>query len=239
MSAPQLGVERGPVGLVALEDRWRGPTTAAAPTARTAAAASSASRTRASPGRRACRRRPGWSGRAGAPCAHAGTLLTVRQYFSSAPNSPVSSSRSTRSVDLVLGRVRVGAAQLPRAQPAQLEDLEHVDEVDAGREREQRSSAAIDHRPAGVEIAVVVASTGRSAARPRAPAIVQRPRVQVEHGPALREADPVEAVVEVVGVAAVDRAPVLDPLGHHEARVEERHGEHDQRARRARSGRWS
>src|SRR5215218_7991095 len=35
------------------------------------------------------------------------------------------------SVDLVLGRVGIGVAQLPRAQPAQLEDLQHEHEVGA------------------------------------------------------------------------------------------------------------
>ena len=57
-----------------------------------------------------------------------------------------------------------------------------------------------------------------------------RPRVQVEDGPALAEPDPVHAVMEVIGVGAVDGAAVLDPLGDDEAGVEERHGEDDQRA---------
>src|SRR4051812_16940683 len=39
-------------------------------------------------------------------------------------------------VDLVLAGVRVQPAQLPGAQPAPLEDLQHVDEVDAGGDGE-------------------------------------------------------------------------------------------------------
>src|SRR3954464_13796936 len=50
-------------------------------------------------------------------------------------------------VDLVLAGLRVRAAQLPCAQPAQLEDLEHVDEVDARREAE-REERAHHQRPA-------------------------------------------------------------------------------------------
>src|SRR5918994_7129979 len=42
-------------------------------------------------------------------------------------------------VDVVLGGTRVGPAQLPRAQPAQLEDLEHVDEVGGRRERDHEA----------------------------------------------------------------------------------------------------
>ncbi len=43
------------------------------------------------------------------------------------------------------------------------------------------------------------------------------------------EPDVRHPVVEVPGVRLVDRTPVLEPLGDHEARVEDRHGEHDQR----------
>ena len=45
--------------------------------------------------------------------------------------------------DLVLGRVGVGAPQLPCAQPLELEDLEHDDEVDARRQHEQRRAPTI------------------------------------------------------------------------------------------------
>src|SRR3712207_8041687 len=45
----------------------------------------------------------------------------------------------------------------------------------------------------------------------------------------LREADAHEAVVEVVVVGPPRRPAVLEPLEHHERRVEDRHGEHEQR----------
>ena len=35
--------------------------------------------------------------------------------------------------------------------------------------------------------------------------------------------------MEVLAVGLVDRAAVLQPLEHHEGRVEERYGEHDER----------
>src|SRR5512144_1545138 len=55
-------------------------------------------------------------------------------------------------VDVVLAGVRVRAAQLPRAQPAQLEDLQDVDEVDARGERE-REQRAHHQRPAEDQLA--------------------------------------------------------------------------------------
>ena len=84
----------------------------------------------------------------------------------SAWNSPVSTSRSTSaSISCSLG-LGVGARSSTLAQAAELEDLEHVDEVDAGRQREQ---AQRDHhrRPAEVEVAVRRRSRGRSAAPAR------------------------------------------------------------------------
>ncbi len=57
----------------------------------------------------------------------------------------------------------------------------------------------------------------------------QRPGVQVDQRLALAEADAVEAMVEVVGVGDVDLAPVLHALEDDEGRVQERHGEDDQR----------
>jgi hypothetical protein len=57
----------------------------------------------------------------------------------------------------------------------------------------------------------------------------ERPAVDVERRLALREADVGEAVVEVPSVRFVDGPAVLDALGDHEARVEDRHGEDDER----------
>src|SRR6185369_3023059 len=42
-------------------------------------------------------------------------------------------------VELVLARVAVGPQQLPRAQPAQLENLQHVDQVGAGGKRDEEA----------------------------------------------------------------------------------------------------
>src|SRR3954463_12731757 len=42
-------------------------------------------------------------------------------------------------VDLVLGRARIGAPQLPRAQAAELEDLQHVDQVRARGQRDDEA----------------------------------------------------------------------------------------------------
>ena len=77
---------------------------------------------------------------------------------------------------------------------------------------------------------------GHEAQRHREAAEQDRPRVQVEHRPALAEADAAEAVVEVVGVGAVDRAAVLHPLEHHERRVQEGHGQHDEREEQGQHG---
>src|SRR3954465_1404213 len=54
--------------------------------------------------------------------------------------------------DLMLGRVRVLAPQLPGAEALELEDLQHIDEVRAGghADRQQR---AHQRRPAHVQVA--------------------------------------------------------------------------------------
>src|SRR5262245_56355436 len=86
-------------------------------------------------------------------------------------------------VDVVLAGLRVRAPQLPRAQPAQLEDLEHVDEVDARREPE-REQPAHHQRPAEDQVAVAV-RVRDEAQRDRDAGHRQRPRVEIEHGTAL------------------------------------------------------
>ena len=55
------------------------------------------------------------------------------------------------------------------------------------------------------------------------------PRVHVERGPPLREADVREPVMEVRPVRLVERPPVLDPLRQDERRVDDRDREHEQR----------
>ena len=57
----------------------------------------------------------------------------------------------------------------------------------------------------------------------------QRPAVQVEQRPSLREPDVRHPVVEVGAVRPVHGPAVLETLGDHEAAVEDRDGEHDQR----------
>ena len=162
---------------------------------------------------------------------HAGT--GARDYSPrTASNSPVSTSRSTsRSISLGRqGRHLAGlhlALDLTLAEAAELQDLEHEHQVEARRKRDQ--AEARDHeRPAGVESAVVL-GVGHEAHRQRERRQRQRPPVQVEHGPPLGEADVGEAVVEVPSVGRVDGPAVLDPLGHHEGRVERRHGQDQQR----------
>jgi len=110
--------------------------------------------------------------------------------------------------------------------PPELEDLQHVDEVDAGGHDDQ-AQADEHQRPAGVEVALVVA-VGDEPQRQRKPGEHQRPRVQVGDRAPAAEADARHAVVEVLAVGAVDRLAVLQPLEHHEGRVQERHGEQDQ-----------
>jgi hypothetical protein len=74
-----------------------------------------------------------------------------------------------------------------------------------------------------------VIAVGNEPQRQRETREHQRPRVQVGDRAAAGEADPRHAVVEVLAVGTVDRLLVLEPLEHHEGRVEERHGEQDQR----------
>ena len=64
----------------------------------------------------------------------------------------------------------------------------------------------------------------------------QRPAVEVERGAPRGEPDVGETVVEVPAVGLVDRLAVLDSLGQHEARVEDRRGEHNQREGEAHQG---
>ena len=68
-----------------------------------------------------------------------------------------------RLVDLVLARVRIGLPQLDRPQTLELEDLEHVDEVHAGRQADQREHDQ-ERDPARL---VRARGGGSAAARPR------------------------------------------------------------------------
>ena len=143
------------------------------------------------------------------PCSRCG---------SSARNSPVSSSRSTSasiSCSVVSGSAR---RSCHARSAAQLEDLQHVARGRRSRRARAAKQRAHHERPAEVEVAAVVgvrdeAQRDREA---RPSSTVQR--VEVEHRAPLREADAVEAVVEVVGVGPVDRAAVLHPLGDDERR---------------------
>ncbi len=72
-------------------------------------------------------------------------------------------------------------------------------------------------------------AVGDEAQRQREPREHQRPRVQVGDRAPAGEADPRHSMVEVLAVGTVDRLAVLEPLEHDERRVEERHGEQDQR----------
>ncbi len=72
-------------------------------------------------------------------------------------------------------------------------------------------------------------AVGDETQRQREPGEHQRPGVQVGDRAAAREADPGHAMMEVLAVGAVDGLLVLEPLQHHEGRVQERHGEQDQR----------
>ena len=74
-----------------------------------------------------------------------------------------------------------------------------------------------------------VVAVGDEAQRQREPGEHQRPGVEVGDRAPAGEADARHAVMEVLAVGGVDRAPVLQPLEHDESRVEERHGEQDQR----------
>ena len=72
-----------------------------------------------------------------------------------------------------------------------------------------------------------------------APASDRAPRVHVDDRAPLREADVHEAVVQVRAVGAVQRLPVLEPLGDDERRVDDRHREHEQREEQRRRSRPS
>src|SRR4051794_8677351 len=88
-------------------------------------------------------------------------------------------------LELLLDRVLVGA--LARAETRELEDFEHVDQIEAGAER-QNAESSQHQRPARVEVAVMV-GVGNEAQRKRKRGQRQRPAVEVEHGSSLREAD--------------------------------------------------
>jgi len=77
-------------------------------------------------------------------------------------------------------------------------------------------------------VAFVVA-VGDEAQRQRHAGEQQCPRVQVGDRAAAGEADARHAVVEVLAVGTVDRLAVLQALEHDEGRVQERHGQQDQR----------
>ena len=145
-------------------------------------------------------------------------------------NSPVSNSSTTEAAISLVAGLGGQAAQAHRGQALELEDLQHVDQVDAGRDDDQPERDH-DQRPAGVEVAVVV-GVGDEAQGDGEPGEHQRPAVEVEDGAADAEADPGHAVMEVLAVGLVERLVVLEPLEHDERRVEERHGEQDQRQRR-------
>src|SRR5262245_58332875 len=85
--------------------------------------------------------------------------------------------------DLPLRGVGLAFADLPRAQPPELEDLEHVDQVDA-RGQSDRAETGHHERPAPVEVAGVV-GIGDEAQRDREARHGEGPGVQVEHGAAL------------------------------------------------------
>jgi hypothetical protein len=74
-----------------------------------------------------------------------------------------------------------------------------------------------------------VVAVGDEAKRQRQSGEHQRPGVQVGDRAAAGEADARHPVMEVLAVGAVDRLAVLQPLEHDERRVEERHGQQDQR----------
>lgn len=78
---------------------------------------------------------------------------------------------------------------------------------------------------------------GHEPQRQRQPGEHQRPGVQVGNRAPAGEADARHPVMEVLAVGGVDRAPVLQALEHDEGRVEERHGEQDQRQHEGDDGR--
>ena len=91
-----------------------------------------------------------------------GSIASNSPVFGSiAGNEPVSSSRATAwSTSALAGAglpaIAAQTDQLAQAQAAQLEDLQHLDQVDAGRQRQQAADG--HHRgPERVEVAVVVA----------------------------------------------------------------------------------
>ena len=139
-------------------------------------------------------------------------------------------ARSTRiSPRLAFVRRRRERRRQTAARAVELEDLEHVDQVDA-RGRHEQPERDDEHRPAEVQVAVVVGVVDE-AQRDRVAGEHQRPAVEEQHRAPHAEADPRHAVVEVLLVGRVDRPAVLQPLEHDERRVEERHREQDQRQR--------
>jgi hypothetical protein len=110
---------------------------------------------------------------------------------------------------------------------AELEDLEDVDEIDAGCYPEQTETEH-DERPAGVQVAFVVA-VGDEAQREREAGEHQGPGVEVGDGAPAGEADAGHAVVEMLAIGAIDGLLVLQPLEHHEGGVEEGDRQQDER----------
>ena len=136
------------------------------------------------------------------------------------------------AVDLVLGDVSgLSRRSATLAQAAELQDLEHVDEVDAGRQHEQAEQRhhSVQPRAGG--------RRRRCRGRSAAPAPVPATRASTRTGTAPSAAGRSRSAPCGGGsarVGPVDRPPVLQPLEHDEAGVEERHGEDHQRERRAR-----
>src|SRR3990172_7773931 len=114
----------------------------------------------------------------------------------------------------------------PLPDPAQLEDLEQDDDVDGRRDGDETDRRDEERRP---EVPVAVGAEWHEARREGGARKDGAPGPEVQDRPALREADVGEAVVEVPGVRLVDGLAVLEAFRNHEGRVDDGHGESEQR----------
>ena len=116
--------------------------------------------------------------------------------------SPVFSALTTPSAGGG-GSSRTKRLEAEHAQMARLQDLERVDHPHRGGQHDQ-AGGADEQRVA--EVPVAVRARRHEAREDRERREQRRPQVQVRRGAPLREADPQEAVVEVVVVGAPGRA---------------------------------